>query len=99
MIVVSNPNFHHDISTVLQSHVETIEFMDHIAKILSSNEDLDITHCRFNVKILSIPRGSKTTKIINLAKDIGTKKCITQIKNKDNLCCPRAYYRLNVSHK
>jgi hypothetical protein len=47
--------------------------MKHIAKIISSNEDLDITQCRFNVKIFSIPRGSKSTKIINLANDIRTK--------------------------
>ena len=64
--------------------------MNHIAKILSSNEDLDITQCRFHVKIFSVPRGSKSTKIINLTKDIRTKKCITQINKNDNLCCPRA---------
>jgi len=90
-IVVSNPNFHHDISTVVQSDVKATEFMKHIAKILSSNEHLDIMQCRFNVKIFSIPRGSgKCAKIINLANDVRTKKCITQIKNNDNLCCPRA---------
>ena len=64
--------------------------MNHIAKILSSNEDLDITQCNFNVKILSIPCGSKPNKIINLANDIRTKKCIMQIKNNVILCCPRA---------
>ena len=37
-----------------------------------------------------IPHGGKPTKIINLAEDIKTKRCITQIKNNDNLCCPRA---------
>jgi hypothetical protein len=89
-IVVSNPNFHHDISTVVQSDVKAHEFMKHIAKILSSNEHLDITQCNFNVKIFSIPRGSKPTKIINLANDIRNKRCITQINNNDNLCCPRA---------
>jgi hypothetical protein len=90
-IVVSNPNFHHDISTVVQSDVKAIEFMKHIAKILSSNEHLNITQGRFNVKIFSIPRGSgKCAKIIHLANDVRTKSCITQIKNNDNLCCPRA---------
>jgi len=64
--------------------------MHHAAKILSSNEHLDITQCRCNVKIFNIPRGSKPTKNINLAKDIRTKRCIKQIKNTDNLCCPRA---------
>ncbi len=35
-------------------------------------------------------QGGSTNKIINLKKDIRTKKCITTIKNDDNLCCPRA---------
>jgi len=48
--VVSNPHFHHDISTVVQSDVKAHEFMKHIAKILSPNEHLDITQCRLNVK-------------------------------------------------
>jgi len=72
-IVVKNPNFHHDISTVVQSDVKATEFMKHIAKILSSNEHLNNTQCRFNVKIFSIPRGSKATKIMNLANDAKTK--------------------------
>jgi hypothetical protein len=57
--IVSNPNFHHDISTVIQSDVRATEFMKHIAKILSSNERLDITQYKFNIKIFSFPRGSK----------------------------------------
>jgi len=90
-IVVSNLHFHHDISTVVKSDVKATEFMKHIAKILSSNEHLDITQCRFNVKIFSIPHGSgKCAKIINLVNDVRTKRCITQIKNNDYLCCPRA---------
>ena len=88
-MVASNPKFHHYISTVVQSDVKAKEFMKHIAKILSSKKDLDITKCRFNVKIFSISRGSKTTKIINLA-NIRTKKRITQVNNSDNLCCTRA---------
>jgi len=101
-IVASNPNFHHDISTTVQSDVKAIEFMQHIAKILSSKEHLDITQCKFDVTIFNIPRCSKPTKIINFAKDIRTKRCITQIKNNNNLCCPRAiittptYYTNNI---
>ena len=80
-ISASNPHFHHDISTTVHSDVKTIEFMQQIAKILSSNEHLDITRCIFNVNIFNIPRGSgKCTKIINLAKDIRTKRCVTQSK-------------------
>jgi hypothetical protein len=33
-IVVSNPNFNHDISAVVQSDVKATEFMKHIAKIV-----------------------------------------------------------------
>ena len=33
-----------------------------------------MTQCIFTVKIFNIPRGSKPTKIINLANDIKTKK-------------------------
>jgi hypothetical protein len=67
--------------------------MRHIAKILSSNEHMNITQCRFNVKIFNIPRGSSAKKIINLANDVRTKRCLTQIKNNGNLCCPRAIVR------
>lgn len=42
-LVVRNPNFHHVISTVVKADVQAMEFMNYIAKILSSNEDLDIT--------------------------------------------------------
>jgi len=62
IIVVSNSNFHHDISTDIQSDVKAVEFMNHIAKILSSNESLNITQCHFKVKIFSIPM------VVNLTK-------------------------------
>jgi len=86
-VKVSNPNFTHPIS---REYVKAVELINHIENILSSNEHIDITQCRFNVKIYKIPRVSKPTKIINLANDVRTKRCITQIKNNDNLCCPRA---------
>jgi hypothetical protein len=87
----SKSHFHHDISITVQSDVKAIEFMRHIAKFLSSNEHLDISQCIFTFKIFNISRGcSKSDKIINLARDNRTKRCITQIKNKDNLCCPIA---------
>src|SRR5436190_15401647 len=89
-IVASHPNFNHNISTVVKSDVKAQEFMDQIANILSSNEEMDITQTKFNVKIINLPRGAKPSKIINLVNDMRTKQCITQIKNSDNLCCPRA---------
>jgi hypothetical protein len=54
LTTISNPDFYHDISTVVKSDVKAVEFMKHIAKILSSNEDLNISQCKFNVKILSM---------------------------------------------
>lgn len=89
-ILASHPKFNHDISTVVESDIKARTFMEHVAHILSSNEEMDITQTRFNVKIINIPKGSKGSKIINLKEDVRTKKCITQINNKDNLCCPRA---------
>jgi hypothetical protein len=38
-----------------------------------------------------MPRGATNAKrLLNIAEDSRTKKSITQIKNKDRLCCPRA---------
>jgi hypothetical protein len=86
-VTVSNPNFYHPIS---REYTNALELINHIENILSSNEHIDIAQCTFNVKIYRVPRGTKPTKIINLANDIRTKRCISQIKNNDNLCCPRA---------
>ncbi|MCL2173635.1 MAG: Rho termination factor N-terminal domain-containing protein [Candidatus Bathyarchaeota archaeon] len=57
-IIVSNPGFHHDIFTTVQSDLKGAEFMQHIVKILSSNKYLDITQCIFTVKSFNIPHGS-----------------------------------------
>jgi hypothetical protein len=87
-VTVSNPYFNHPIS---REYVNALELINHIENILSSNEKITIDQCKFNVKIVSIPRGQgRITKILNLANDIRTKRCITQIENNDNLCCPRA---------
>jgi hypothetical protein len=38
-----------------------------------------------------MPRGATNAKpLLNIAEDSRTKKSVTQIKNKDRLCCPRA---------
>jgi len=76
-IVVSNPHFNHDISKYIEDKDTLIEYIENI---ISSNEEIDITQCTFHIQISNIPRGSKPTKIINLADDIRTKRCITQIK-------------------
>ena len=76
-VTVCYPNFNHPIS---REYVKALDLINHIENILSSNEHIYITQCRFNVIIYKIPRGSKPTKIINLAEDIRTKRCIIQIK-------------------
>ena len=77
-----------------KSDVKATEFMQHIAKILSSNQHLDVTQCKFNVKIFNTPRGSgKCIKIINLDSYIRNKIFITQIKKNDNLCSPELSLR------
>lgn len=93
-IVASNPNFYHDISTVVQSDVNARAFMSHVGRILSSNEHLNITQTRFNMKIINMTRDRGRSKFVNLTEDVRTKKCITQIKNRDNLCCPRELSQL-----
>ena len=40
--------------------------------------------------VVHLPRGAGRGKIVNLAKDKRTKKCIVEIRNNDNLCAPRA---------
>lgn len=93
-IMASNPNLYLDISMVVQSDVKAREFMNHVTKIVSSNENINITQIWFNVKIINMPRGQGRRKIIKMskdvAKDVRTKQCITQINNSDNLCCLRA---------
>lgn len=63
--------------------------MDHVANILSSNEQMDIIQARLNIKIINIRRDRTGSIILNLAQDVKTKKRITQINNSKNLCCPR----------
>ena len=76
-VVVSNPYFNHDISREVENARLLI---NHIENIISLNEHININQCTFYVTISKIPRGSKPTKIINLAENIKTKRCITQIK-------------------
>ena len=86
-VIVSNPYFNHNISREVENARLLI---NHIENIISSNEHININQCTFHVTISKVPRGSKPTKIINLAEDIKTKRCIMQNINNNNLCCPRA---------
>ena len=95
-IVIRNPVLHYPISTGYQRGNSTRDLihilMETISRILTSNEELDLTTSTFNVLIIAMPQGAKPkgSKILNLAEAKQTKNSIVQIKNKDNLCCPRA---------
>jgi hypothetical protein len=94
-LVITNPNLSHPISTGLLTISNDINPIvnlgNQLAKILSSNEQISLEECDFHVTVIAMPQGQGGgEKIINLKKDVRTKKCITTIKNDDNLCCPRA---------
>lgn len=95
-IVIRNPVLHYPVSTGCQRGNSTQDLVqiiiETISRILTSNEELDLITSTFNVIIIAIPQGAnpKGSKILNLAEAKQTKNSTVQIKNKDNLCCPRA---------
>ena len=94
-IIVRNPGvIRYPISTGYirgNSSRELVQFLlERISQIWTSNEELDLTTSTFNINVIAMPQGGHNTKILNLAQAKQTKTSITQIKNKDNLCCPRA---------
>lgn len=101
IVVASHPQFRHDISSkVSSSGVNARSFANHVQRIISSNETFDITNIRWNVKIINVPRGRACAKrIINLASDVRTKKCILRIRNKDDMCGARAVVTALTYHR
>ena len=89
-IVVENQKFFYPISTGYQCDDMVTKLKNKIQQILTSNQTVVLTDCRFTLHVINMPRGAGRTKIINLNVDKHTKKCITQIQNKDNLCAIRA---------
>lgn len=97
-VVASHPEFHHDISVVLNttggagkiSKDDARAFIEHLSNILTSNQTIHISQVTFYIRVTNIPRGAGRAKILNLRESKHTKKSITQIKNTDNLCCARA---------
>lgn len=92
-LTIINPNLYHPISTRLMTVNDEnpiIELGNQLTNILTSNEEISLEECIFHVRVIAIPQGQgRSQKIINLKEDIRTKRCITQITNTDNLCCPR----------
>ncbi|EFA13061.1 hypothetical protein TcasGA2_TC012937 [Tribolium castaneum] len=90
-IVVNHPDLWNPISTGLSRTTEIDNLLNNIQSILTSNQDLDIYGCTFHAEVVNMPRGAGSgVKMLNIAEDSRTKRSITSIKNKDNLCCPRA---------
>jgi hypothetical protein len=90
-IVVNHKDLWNPISTGLSRTSDIDNLLDNIQSILTSNQDLDIYGCTFHAEVVNMPRGaSNALRILNIAEDSRTKRSIIQIKNKDNLCCPRA---------
>ncbi|KAL4083957.1 hypothetical protein QTP88_029273 [Uroleucon formosanum] len=89
-IALFNPNIKTPLYTGLRSDDVLTNLKSIINGLLTSNEEIDITETTFQVQVVNIPRGSRGNKIINLSTDSKTKRSIIQIKNYDNLCCPRA---------
>jgi hypothetical protein len=90
-IVVNHPDLWNPISTGMSRTSDINNLLNNIQSILTSNQDLDIYGCTFNAEVVNMPRGATNAKrLLNIAEDSRTKKSITSIKNKDNLCCPRA---------
>lgn len=89
-ITLFNPNLKTPIYTGMRSKDIVVNLQTIIDDLLTSNEQIDITETTFQVQLVNIPKGSNGNKIINLSKNIHTKRSIIEIKNDDNLCCPRA---------
>nr|XP_015837071.1 PREDICTED: uncharacterized protein LOC107398217 [Tribolium castaneum] len=90
-IVVNHNDLRSPISTGLSRTSDIDNLLNKIQSILTSNQDLDIYGCTFHAEVVNMPRGATNAKrLINIAEDSRTKRSIIQIKNKDNLCCPRA---------
>jgi hypothetical protein len=93
-LTITNGFLHHPISSGLKTidndNSPITELGNHISNILTSNEQIALQECNFHVTVIAIPQGQGGgKKIINLTEDKKTKRCITTIKNSDNLCCPR----------
>ena len=93
-LTITNQYLHHPISSGLKTidndNSPITELGNQLINILTSNEQIALEDCNFHVTVIAIPQGQGGgQKIINFSEDIKTKKCITRIKNDDNLCCPR----------
>ena len=90
-LVIDNPHLGtRAISTNVSRTINVNSLLNQFTDIMSSDQDVTLDGTNFSIQIIRMPSGGGRTKMINLAEDVKTKRCILQIKNNDNLCGPRA---------
>ena len=86
-LIVENDNLNRGaFSTGYKSHDFRKEICDKLVQIVTSDEDCLIEDCVFTVNVVNLPRGGHRRTIINIARNIHTKRCILHIKNNDFVC-------------
>ena len=73
-------------STGYAGHDFRQQICDKLFQIITSDEDCLIEECLFSVNVVNLPRGGNRRTVLNIAKNIHTKRCIVQIKNDDFMC-------------
>ncbi|CAI6364797.1 unnamed protein product [Macrosiphum euphorbiae] len=88
----NNPKFFTPISTGnMKSNVSGQKILNKISDILTSDQSVNINDTVFGFQVIIMPKGGKpkpSWKYLDLFSK--NKRCIAQIKNQDELCCPRA---------
>ncbi|CAI6357949.1 unnamed protein product [Macrosiphum euphorbiae] len=75
----------------MTSNVSGRKILNKICSILTSDQSVNIDETVFNFQVVIIPKGGKPKPSWEYL-DLFTKnkKCVIQINNEDELCCPRA---------
>ncbi|XP_060868772.1 uncharacterized protein LOC132943701 [Metopolophium dirhodum] len=88
----NNPKFFTPISTGnMTCNVSGEKILNKISDILTSDQSVNINDTVFGFQVIIMPKGGKpkpTWEYLDLFSK--NKRCIAQIKNQDELCCPRA---------
>lgn len=87
-----NPKFFSPISTGnMTSNVSGRKILNKICSILTSDQSVNIDETVFSFQVIIMPKGGKPKPCWEYL-DLFTKnkKCVIQINNQDELCCPRA---------
>ncbi|KAE9523178.1 hypothetical protein AGLY_016411 [Aphis glycines] len=87
-----NPKFFSPISTGnMTSNISGQKILNKICSILTSDQSVNINETVFSFQVIIMPKGGKpkpSWEYLNLFTK--NKRCVTEINNQDELCCPRA---------